>query len=74
MGEDESDIMLKGQVYSGFCISFQRVDNKKVDEQPFYQLVQFFAICLFECKEEEDYGPAKTLMNMCFTFYYEGEW
>ena len=52
---------------------FQRVHNKKVDEQIFYRLVQFFAVALFECNETEDYTPAKNLMNMCFTFFYEGE-
>ena len=56
-----------------FFPSFQRVHNKVVPEQTFYQLVQYFAIVLFECNEAEDFGPAKTLMNMCFTFYYEGE-
>lgn len=54
------------------CNLFQRVNQKKVEEQIFYRLVQFFAICLFESKEEEDYVPAKHLMNMCFTFYFEG--
>ena len=52
--------------------SLQRANTQKVEEQTFYQLVQFFAICLFECAQEEDWGPAKTLMTMCFTFYYEG--
>lgn len=53
---------------------FQRVNNQRVLEQTFYGLVQYFAVALFECYEEEDFGPAKTLMNMCFTFYFEGEW
>ncbi|KAK2156011.1 hypothetical protein LSH36_224g07006 [Paralvinella palmiformis] len=48
-----------------------RAANKKVDEQVFYSLVQYFAVVLFECNEAEDFGPAKTLMNMCFTFYHE---
>ena len=43
-----------------------------MSEQTFFQLVQYFAIVLFECNEHEDYGPAKTLMNMCFTYYHEG--
>ena len=50
------------------------MNSQRVDERIFYRLVQFFATCLFECKEEEDYVPAKHLMNMCFTFYYEGEY
>ncbi|KAK2189793.1 hypothetical protein NP493_96g00000 [Ridgeia piscesae] len=53
------------------CLTSQRVNNKKVDEQIFYRLVQFFAIALFECNDSEDFGPAKILMNMCFTFFYE---
>ena len=48
------------------------MNNKKVDEQILYRLVQSVAIALFECNEAEDFGPAKILMNMCFTFYYEG--
>ena len=55
------------------AVNFQRLQNQKVSEQSFFQLVQFFAIVLFECNEHEDYAPAKTLMNMCFTFYHEGE-
>ena len=50
----------------------QRLQNAKVSEQSFFQLVQYFAIVLFECNEHEDYGPAKTLMNMCFVFFHEG--
>ena len=48
------------------------MNNKKVDEQILYRLVQSVAIALFECNDAEDFGPAKILMNMCFTFYYEG--
>ncbi|GFR93405.1 hypothetical protein ElyMa_000891900 [Elysia marginata] len=34
--------------------------------------MQYFAVCLFECNEADDFSPAaKTLMTMCFTFYYE---
>lgn len=42
-----------------------------MSESTFYSLVQFFAIILFECAESDDFTPAKTIMNMCFTFYYE---
>jgi hypothetical protein len=50
----------------------QRVHNKALQESVILSLVQFVAIVLFECNEAEDYGPAKTLMNMAFTFYHEG--
>ena len=57
-----------------FLLLFQRANSKRVNEQVFYQLVQHFAIALFECHHSEDYTPAKSLMNMCFTFYHEGEY
>ena len=60
------------RMYTYTLACFQRVHNKQVSEQAFFSLVQYFAIVLFECNESEDFGPAKTLMNMCFTFYYEG--
>ena len=55
-----------------FPLLFQRVHNKRVNEVVFFRLVQYLAICLFECNEADDYVPAKTLMNMCFTFFFEG--
>lgn len=54
-----------------YNVIFQRCVSKKVDESIFFRLVQYFAVVLFECNESEDYVPAKTLMNMCFTFYHE---
>lgn len=55
-----------------FVIIFmQRVYQKQVNESTFYSLVQYFAIILFECSEADDFSPAKTIMNMCFTFYHE---
>lgn len=36
--------------------------------------MQYFAIVLFECAEADDFSPAKSLMNMCFTFYYESKY
>lgn len=48
----------------------QRNENKCVHESTFYSLAQYFAIVLFECAESEDYTPAKSLMNMCFTYYH----
>lgn len=52
---------------------WQRVNNKRVPEQIFFRLVQYLAVCLFECNEAEDFSPAKTLMNMCFTFYCDSK-
>lgn len=44
-----------------------------VTEASFYSLAQHFAVALFECHEADDFAPAKSLMNMCFTFYHEGK-
>ena len=63
----------KTQCLNSKIVVFQRVNSKKVDEDIFYQLVQYFAVVLFECHEAEDFSPAKNLMNMCFTFFYEGK-
>ena len=41
-----------------------------MDESTFYSLVQYFAICLFESADADDFSPAKILMNMSFTFYH----
>ncbi|ELT98672.1 hypothetical protein CAPTEDRAFT_148510 [Capitella teleta] len=60
-----------GRLWFARFVNAQRVNNQRVLEQTFYGLVQYFAVALFECYEEEDFGPAKTLMNMCFTFYFE---
>lgn len=58
-------------------IWFSRVVNTRrarpcVTEASFYSLAQHFAVALFECHEADDFAPAKSLMNMCFTFYHEG--
>lgn len=53
-------------------VNVQRSKTKRVDETTFYALIQNFAIVLFECADSDDFGPAKTLMSMCFTFYHEG--
>ena len=57
---------------------FSRVVNARrarpcVTETTFYSLAQHFAVALFECHEADDFAPAKSLMNMCFTFYHEVE-
>ncbi|KAL5022880.1 hypothetical protein ScPMuIL_002035 [Solemya velum] len=60
-----------GRLWFARYVNSQRVHSKKVDEQIFFRLVQYFAVVLFECNEAEDFSPAKSLMNMCFTFYHE---
>ncbi|XP_063985464.1 uncharacterized protein KIAA0513 isoform X1 [Diachasmimorpha longicaudata] len=59
-------------------IWFARVVNARraracVTEASFYSLAQHFALALFECHEADDFAPAKSLMNMCFTFYHKVE-
>ncbi|RWS26929.1 uncharacterized protein B4U80_03309 [Leptotrombidium deliense] len=58
-----------GRLWFARFISKQRIYRKEVNESTFYSLVQFFAIVLFECSEADDFSPAKTIMNMCFTYY-----
>ncbi|GFY42188.1 uncharacterized protein KIAA0513 [Trichonephila inaurata madagascariensis] len=60
-----------GRLWFARCVNGQRVHNKQVKESTFYSLVQYFAIVLFECAEADDFSPAKSVMNMCFTFYHE---
>ncbi|XP_067002511.1 uncharacterized protein KIAA0513 [Anabrus simplex] len=60
-----------GRLWFARFVNAQRVHNKRVDESTFYSLVQYFAIVLFECADADDFSPAKSLMNMCFTFYHE---
>jgi len=69
--------IMKLQTESG-RIWFSRVVNARraracVTEASFYSLAQHFAVALFECHEADDFAPAKSLMNMCFTFYHEGK-
>ncbi|XP_014673552.1 PREDICTED: uncharacterized protein KIAA0513-like [Priapulus caudatus] len=59
----------QGRLWFSKLLSKQRVKNKQVSERTFYSLVQYLAIALFECHEADDFTPARTLMNMCFTFY-----
>lgn len=51
----------------------QRVSCKEVNESTFYGLMQYFSIILFECSDSDDFSPAKSLMNMAFTFYHIGK-
>lgn len=61
-----------GRFWFARYVSAQRTRSKRVSETSFYSLIQHFAIILFECKENDDFAPAKVLMNMCFTYFYEG--
>ncbi|KAL0274154.1 UNVERIFIED_CONTAM: hypothetical protein PYX00_006645 [Menopon gallinae] len=62
-----------GRTWFAKLINSQRTRCKCVSEPTFYSLVQHFAIVLFECADADHFSPAKTLMNMCFTFYHEVE-
>lgn len=53
------------------CVDEYRVNSKKVNELTFYSLAQYFSIVLLECLLAEDFRPAKIIMNMMFTYYYE---
>lgn len=48
-----------------------RSNSKRVSELTFYSLAQYFSIVLLECLLAEDFRPAKIIMNMMFTYYYE---
>lgn len=48
-----------------------RVNSKRVSELTFFSLAQYFSIVLLECLLAEDFRPAKIIMNMMFTYYYE---
>lgn len=61
-----------GRLWFARFVNAQRVQGRRVTEATFFSLAQFFAIVLFECADSDDFAPAKSLMNMCFTFYYEG--
>ncbi|XP_066570062.1 uncharacterized protein KIAA0513 homolog isoform X2 [Amia ocellicauda] len=63
----------KGREWFAKYVSAQRCNSKCVSEQTFYRLVQSFAVVLFECYQMDDYGPAKNLMTMCFTYYHLGK-
>ncbi|KAK2894649.1 hypothetical protein QQF64_012461 [Cirrhinus molitorella] len=63
----------KGREWFAKYVSAQRCHSKCVSEQTFYRLVQSFAVVLFECHQVDDYGPAKHLMTMCFTYYHMGK-
>lgn len=60
-----------GRVWFGRYITKERNENKRVSESTFYSLAQYFAIVLFECADADHFTPAKSLMNMCFTYYHQ---
>ncbi|XP_069172095.1 uncharacterized protein KIAA0513 isoform X1 [Procambarus clarkii] len=59
-----------GRLWFARCINAKRC-CKCVSEASFFSLIQHFSVMLFECNEAEDFSPAKSLMNMCFTYYHE---
>uniref|UniRef100_A0ABD2WJF8 SBF1/SBF2 domain-containing protein n=1 Tax=Trichogramma kaykai TaxID=54128 RepID=A0ABD2WJF8_9HYME len=61
-----------GRIWFARVVSSRRA-RPCISEESFYSLAQHFAVALFECHEADDFGPAKNLMNMCFTFYHEIE-
>uniref|UniRef100_A0A2K6EK32 KIAA0513 n=1 Tax=Propithecus coquereli TaxID=379532 RepID=A0A2K6EK32_PROCO len=63
----------KGREWFARYVSAQRCNSKCVSEPTFYCLVQSFAVVLFECHQMDDFGPAKNLMTMCFTYYHIGK-
>ncbi|KAG8513151.1 hypothetical protein J0S82_004662 [Galemys pyrenaicus] len=63
----------KGREWFARYVSAQRCNSKCVSEATFYRLVQSFAVVLFECHQMDDFGPAKNLMTMCFTYYHIGK-
>ncbi|XP_050728248.1 uncharacterized protein KIAA0513-like isoform X1 [Eriocheir sinensis] len=60
----------QGRLWFARCINAKRC-CKCVSEASFFSLIQHFSVMLFECNEAEDFSPAKSLMNMCFTYYHE---
>uniref|UniRef100_A0A8C4QZY3 SBF1/SBF2 domain-containing protein n=1 Tax=Eptatretus burgeri TaxID=7764 RepID=A0A8C4QZY3_EPTBU len=59
-----------GRLWFSRFLCEQRCNSKLVSEQTFFRLVQSIAVVLFECHNLDDFGPAKNLMTMCFTYYY----
>jgi len=66
-------MMQKHEARMMFAVSVDdyRVNSKRVSELTFYSLAQYFSIVLLECLLAEDFRPAKIIMNMMFTYYYE---
>ncbi|KAB1260943.1 hypothetical protein Cadr_000024918 [Camelus dromedarius] len=63
----------KGREWFARYVSAQRCNARCVSEPAFYRLVQSFAVVLFECHQMDDFGPARNLMTMCFTYYHIGK-
>ncbi|XP_067853634.1 uncharacterized protein KIAA0513 homolog [Heptranchias perlo] len=72
-GELCSEENSQGREWFAKYVSAQRCNSKCISEHTFYRLVQSFAVVLFECYQMDDFGPAKNLMTMCFTFYHVGK-
>ncbi|CRL05248.1 CLUMA_CG018185, isoform A [Clunio marinus] len=65
--------LASGRMWFARFVNSQRTKSKRVNETTFYALIQYFAIILFECKDCEDFLPARHLMSLCFTFFQEVE-
>ncbi|KAA0199176.1 hypothetical protein HAZT_HAZT005010 [Hyalella azteca] len=59
-----------GRLWFARCINGKRC-CRCVCDASFLALVQHFSVVLAECAEADDFSPAKSLMNMCFTYYHE---
>ncbi|GAU95662.1 hypothetical protein RvY_07245 [Ramazzottius varieornatus] len=61
-----------GRLWFARFVNSMRINfSNKLDDATFFRLVQYCSLVLFECYQEEDYAPAKPIMNICFTFYRE---
>ncbi|XP_076813932.1 uncharacterized protein KIAA0513-like [Clavelina lepadiformis] len=60
----------EGRIQFAKFVDKHRSKSQLVEESTFYKLAHSFALVLFECAENDDFIPAKTLMNMAFTYYH----
>ncbi|KAF2357927.1 SBF1/SBF2 domain [Trinorchestia longiramus] len=59
-----------GRLWFARCINGKRC-CRCVCDATFLALVRHFSLVLSECAAADDFSPAKSLMNMCFTYYHE---
>eukprot|EP01137_Pigoraptor_chileana_P031057 Opistho-2@18346 len=64
-----------GRLWFARTLDRHRSNTMQVADVTFFRLMQFVSVALNECTLADDFGPAKILMNMCFTFYrlHEGD-
>ncbi|KAG7169200.1 hypothetical protein Hamer_G024821 [Homarus americanus] len=55
----------------GLHVALTPSDAASVSQRPPSSHSFNTSVMLFECNEAEDFSPAKSLMNMCFTYYHE---